>query len=55
MREGAGVRQGKIGPVRCADRIYSMESWHLALRGLVLPLGELHLTALKGLFLSAIC
>ena len=39
MREGGGVRQGKIGPVRCADRIYSLESWHLALRGLVLPIG----------------
>ena len=40
---------GKIGAVRSADRIYSVESWHLALRGLV-PHWELHLTALERLF-----
>ena len=43
------ISGGKIGAVRPADRIYSMESWHLPLRGLVLH-WELHLTVLRRLF-----
>ena len=46
---GVGNMHGKIGTGRSADRICSMESWHLALRGLVLY-WELHVTVLKRLF-----